>query len=93
MTKPEANIDKLEEKISELEEKVRDQYLLINDRIDEAFFIIKEIDKKLMRPAEVDTLLADSSKAKKILKWEPRISFDELIANMVEHDLENLGKF
>ena len=52
-----------------------------------------EIDKKLMRPAEVDTLLADSSKAKKILKWEPRISFDELIANMVEHDLENLGKF
>ena len=47
MTRPEPDIDKLEKKISKLEEKVRDQYLLINDRIDEAFFIIKEIDKKV----------------------------------------------
>ena len=50
------------------------------------------IDKKLMRPTEVDTLLADSSKAKKILKWKPKISFDELVTNMVESDLENVGK-
>jgi len=47
MTRPEADIDKLEDKISKLEEKVKEQYLLINDRIDEAFFIIKEIDKKV----------------------------------------------
>tara|TARA_Y100000590_G_scaffold379054_1_gene446450 strand:+ start:2069 stop:3046 length:978 start_codon:yes stop_codon:yes gene_type:complete len=47
------------------------------------------LDKKLIRPAEVDTLLANSDKAKKILKWEPKISFDELVKNMVEHDLEN----
>jgi len=51
------------------------------------------IDQKLMRPAEVDTLLADSSKAKKDLKWKPKISFNDLVASMVEHDLENIGKF
>ena len=46
-------------------------------------------DQKLFRPAEVDTLLADSSQAKKILKWEPKISFDDLVANMVDHDMKN----
>jgi len=50
------------------------------------------IDQKLMRPAEVDTLLADNSKALKDLKWKPKISFDELVTSMVEHDLENIGK-
>ncbi len=50
------------------------------------------IDQKLVRPAEVDTLLADCSKAKKNLKWKPKISFDDLIANMVEHDLEDVSK-
>jgi GDPmannose 4,6-dehydratase len=48
------------------------------------------IDKKLMRPAEVDTLLADYSKAKKILKWKPKISFDDLVISMVENDLKNV---
>ena len=46
------------------------------------------IDQNLMRPAEVNTLLADSSKAKKILKWKPEISFDDLVKSMVESDLE-----
>tara|TARA_Y100000590_G_scaffold465190_1_gene636761 strand:- start:5369 stop:6349 length:981 start_codon:yes stop_codon:yes gene_type:complete len=50
------------------------------------------IDDKLMRPAEVDTLLADYGKAKKNLNWEPKISFEDLVVDMVEHDLENLGK-
>ena len=45
-------------------------------------------DKNLFRPAEVDTLLADSSKAKKILKWKPEVSFDDLVKGMVESDLE-----
>ena len=45
-------IDELEKKISKLEEKVKDQYLLINDRINEAFFIIKEMDKKLIKDAQ-----------------------------------------
>ena len=49
------------------------------------------IDKNLIRPAEVDTLLADYSKAKKILKWEPKITFDELVTNMVEEDLKSLS--
>jgi len=46
------------------------------------------VDENLIRPAEVDTLLADYSKAKKILKWEPKISFDDLVISMVESDLE-----
>jgi len=50
------------------------------------------IDQKLVRPAEVDTLLADFSKAKKILNWEPKISFDDLVKSMVEHDLEHVKK-
>jgi len=47
------------------------------------------IDQNLIRPAEVDALLADYTKAKKILKWKPIISFDELVAGMVEHDLKS----
>ena len=46
------------------------------------------IDKNLLRPAEVDSLLANYSKAKKILKWEPKVSFDNLIIGMIESDLE-----
>ena len=46
------------------------------------------IDKTLIRPAEVDSLLADYSKAKKTLKWEPKIPFDNLVNSMVESDLE-----
>ena len=46
-----------------------------------------------MRPAEVNTLLADSSKAKKNLNWNPRVSFDELVTSMVESDLENFDKY
>ena len=45
-------IDELEVKISKLEKKVKEQYLLINDRIDEAFFIIKELDKKQIKDAQ-----------------------------------------
>ena len=49
------------------------------------------IDKNLIRPAEVDTLLADYTKAKKNLNWEPKISFDDLVITMVENDLENIS--
>ncbi len=48
------------------------------------------IDKVLIRPAEVDALLANSTKAKKNLGWEPKISFDDLVVSMVENDLKNL---
>ena len=50
------------------------------------------IDKNLIRPAEVDTLLADYTKAKKNLNWEPKISFDDLVITMVENDLKNISK-
>ena len=49
------------------------------------------LDKKLIRPAEVDTLLANPNKAKKILKWKQKISFDDLVKNMVDHDLEHVS--
>tara|TARA_B100000029_G_scaffold183076_2_gene180682 strand:+ start:3373 stop:4356 length:984 start_codon:yes stop_codon:yes gene_type:complete len=51
------------------------------------------IDKNLMRPAEVDTLLANCSKAKKELKWKPKVSFQELVHGMVESDLEFVAKY
>jgi len=50
------------------------------------------IDKNLKRPAEVDSLLADFSRAKKLLKWEPKVSFDSLVKDMVESDIDSLIK-
>jgi GDPmannose 4,6-dehydratase len=49
------------------------------------------IDDSLKRPAEVDTLVGDASKARRVLGWEPKTSFEELIALMVDADLERLG--
>ena len=51
-----------------------------------------KIDQKLIRPAEVDTLLADYSKAKKILKWEPKVPFEKLVVDMVEADMKFVKK-
>jgi GDPmannose 4,6-dehydratase len=48
---------------------------------------VVRIDPRYFRPAEVDTLLGDASKAKAELGWAPRISFDELVREMVESDL------
>tara|TARA_B100000029_G_scaffold471538_1_gene511271 strand:- start:3062 stop:4042 length:981 start_codon:yes stop_codon:yes gene_type:complete len=52
-----------------------------------------KIDKNLMRPSEVDTLLADYTKAKKNLQWKPKITFEDLVIDMVENDLRNVEKF
>ena len=49
---------------------------------------IVAIDKKYFRPAEVETLLGDYSKAKEVLGWEPEISFKELVKEMVVEDLK-----
>ena len=46
------------------------------------------IDQKLFRPAEVDVLQADYSKAKKVLGWEPKVTFAELVVKMVDHDIK-----
>ncbi|NBT30123.1 MAG: GDP-mannose 4,6-dehydratase [Gammaproteobacteria bacterium] len=45
-------------------------------------------DPKFLRPAEVDLLIGDASKAKETLGWEPEVSFPELVKMMVENDLE-----
>lgn len=50
------------------------------------------IDQRFMRPAEVDYLRGDSSKAKKILGWEPKTSFSELVKMMVDWDLAKYQK-
>ncbi len=52
-----------------------------------------EIDAQLKRPSEVDSLLADFSKAKKLLKWEPKMSFDNLVKDMVESDIEYVTNY
>jgi GDPmannose 4,6-dehydratase len=46
------------------------------------------IDERYFRPAEVDLLLGDASKAKEKLGWEPTVRFDELVRTMVDHDRE-----
>jgi GDPmannose 4,6-dehydratase len=46
------------------------------------------VDSELIRPAEVDTLLADPTKAREVLDWTANISFEELVQIMVEADLE-----
>jgi GDPmannose 4,6-dehydratase len=45
-------------------------------------------DPRLRRPAEVDELVGDASKAREVLGWKPRVSFAELVAMMVDADLE-----
>jgi len=50
------------------------------------------VDPDLKRPAEVDHLIGDSSKAKRLLGWEPRTSFEQLIRLMVDADLELLQR-
>jgi len=45
-------------------------------------------DRRYLRPAEVDSLCGDASKARASLGWTPRVSFKELVRIMVEHDLE-----
>ena len=51
--------------------------------------ILVEIDKKYFRPAEVELLLGDPSKAEKELNWKRLVSFQELVSEMVKYDLEN----
>ncbi len=50
------------------------------------------IDKRYFRPTEVDLLLGDPSKAKKILKWTPKVGFEKLVAMMVDADMAMVDK-
>lgn len=67
----------------------------VREFLDEAFGYVGldwkkyvQIDPRYFRPTEVDYLLSDPSKSKKILKWEPKVKFHELVRVMVDADLE-----
>ena len=63
----------------------------INEKcFDESGNCIIACDKEYFRPLEVETLLGDSRKAKKELKWKPKISIKELVREMVEYDLKKI---
>jgi GDPmannose 4,6-dehydratase len=47
-------------------------------------------DPRFVRPAEVDLLIGDPSKAKRVLGWEPEVSFEQLVEMMVQADIERL---
>jgi GDPmannose 4,6-dehydratase len=70
-------VDSIHDKIAETQKH----------RVKEGQVIIR-VDPRYFRPTEVESLLGDSGKAKKELGWEPRISFDELVKEMVLADLE-----
>ena len=53
---------------------------------------IIQVSKKFFRPSEVDTLLGDYKKAKKILGWKPLINFETLISEMVQDKLSKINK-
>ena len=68
----------------------------VREFLEEAFGIVGldwqkyvEIDQKYFRPAEVDLLIGDPSKAKKKLGWEPKVKFKDLVKMMVEADIKN----
>lgn len=50
--------------------------------------VVMRINERFYRPAEVDYLCGDASKAKRLLGWEPETSFEDLVALMVQQDLE-----
>jgi GDPmannose 4,6-dehydratase len=50
---------------------------------------IVKVGKRYFRPTEVDTLLGDARKAKKILKWKPKITFNQMVKEMIESDYNN----
>ncbi len=50
------------------------------------------IDPAFLRPAEVDQLLGDSSKARRVLGWEPRVSFEQLVQMMVDADMKRVER-
>jgi len=54
--------------------------------------VLVEVDPRYFRPAEVESLLGDSSKSREKLGWKPEISFEELIKEMVQSDLEEAKK-
>jgi GDPmannose 4,6-dehydratase len=70
----------------------------VQEFLDEAFAYANldwqeyvEVDPRYFRPTEVDVLLADATKAKKKLNWEPKVTFKELVRIMVDADMDAMG--
>ena len=85
-----------------LQQDVADDYVIatgvnhsIRDLLDVAFRVVGidewaplvKQDPRFMRPAEVEMLIGDPAKARKVLGWEPKVHFEELVTMMVENDL------
>ena len=67
----------------------------VREFLDEAFGYLGldwrehvETDPRQLRPSEVDSVVGDSSKARRVLGWRPRVTFRELVRMMVDADLE-----
>jgi GDPmannose 4,6-dehydratase len=67
----------------------------VRELVEEAFSIVNidwrnhvVLDERYLRPAEVDDLRGDASKARRVLGWQPRMMFPELIRSMIESDLQ-----
>ncbi|MCK4857005.1 MAG: GDP-mannose 4,6-dehydratase [candidate division Zixibacteria bacterium] len=69
---------------------VRDLAQIAFARLDLDYQKYVKVDPRFVRPAEVDVLLGDSSKAHQKLGWQPEVSFKELVEMMVDYDLEHL---
>jgi len=88
-----------------LQQQSADDYVLgtgechsVQEFLEEAFGYVKldwnkyvKIDPSYFRPTEVGYLLADSKKANKILGWNPKIKFKELVRIMVDADMQTIG--
>ena len=89
-----------------LQQKKSDDYVIatgethsVKEFLHEAFEYAKlnwrkhvVIDKKYFRPTEVDCLIGDSTKARKILKWQPKVKFGQLVRMMVDADAQLVQK-
>jgi GDPmannose 4,6-dehydratase len=70
---------------------VRDLVQIAFDHVGLDWQQFVRVDPELMRPAEVDHLIGDASKAKTALGWQPTVTFEQLIAMMVDADLARLS--
>ncbi len=73
------------ESMGELYHKLLEKYIKIGDTV-------VYIDRNYYRPTEVELLIGDATKAKKILGWEPKIKFEELVKLMITSDIEKVLK-
>ncbi len=62
------------------------------DRLPQVGDVIVEVDPRYFRPTEVETLLGDPALAKKELGWEPKISFEEMVKEMILEDISVAAK-